>query len=155
MWLKFCEAEIFVIFTIKHQLAKKFVPTKISSSKNFLLTMSWGSQALCCQGADPVTRLKIDPCCRGSIKQTRKFSLPTLNSLVVTTTVNGSLELALSLLHTDSDPLALISSYYCFDVEIHTEFPGRVIVSVREIVGGVVRYCEHNVSLKIHLLHMQ
>ena len=87
-----------------------------------------------------------------------KFSLPTLNSLVVTTTVNGSLELALSLLHTDSDLLALISvvtSYYRFEVEIHTEFPGRVIISMREIVGGVVRHCEHNVSLKIHLLHMQ
>ena len=62
------------------------------------------------------------------------------------------------LLHTDSDLLALISvvtSYYRFDVEIHTEFPGRVIVSMREIVGSVVRHCEHNVSLKIHLLHMQ
>ena len=32
-----------------------------------------------------------------------------------------------------------IASYYRFDVETHAELPGRVAISVREIVGGVVR----------------
>ena len=30
-----------------------------------------------------------------------------------------------------------IASYYCFNVETHTEFPGRVVLSVHDIVGDV------------------
>ena len=37
--------------------------------------------------------------------------------------------------------IIVVPSYYRFDIEIHTDFPGRVIVSMHEIVGSVVRDC--------------
>ena len=51
----------------------------------------------------------------------------------------------------DSDPHALISiaCYYCFNVETHAEFPGRVVLSVHDIVGGVVRDHDLVAILKI------
>ena len=42
-----------------------------------------------------------------------------------------------------------IASYYCFDVETHADFPGRVALSVREIVEGVVRDRDLVAKLKI------
>ena len=53
---------------------------------------------------------------------------------------------------TNSNPYALISmaaSYYCLDIEVHAEFPGRVTISTREIVEGVVRDCDLVAKLKI------
>ena len=43
----------------------------------------------------------------------------------------------------------MLASYYCFDVEIHAEFPGRVAISKREIVGGVVR--DHDLVAKLNI----
>ena len=122
---------------IKHQLAKKFVPTKNFFLQKLFGSMSWGSQAHCCQAADPVTWLKIDPCCRWSIKQTRKFSLPTLNSLVVTTTVNESLELACSLLH---------GSFFYQQQPTHFDKRGNLLLSF---------WCwnTHRVSWQDHRFH--
>ena len=39
-----------------------------------------------------------------------------------------------------------ITSQYCFHIETHTEFPGTVALSVREILGGVVR--DHDFAAK-------
>ena len=77
----------------------------------------------------------------------RNFSRLAISLPVVPATVHGSSALARSLwqgseFFADSDLRALISvvaSCYCFDVEIHGEFPGRVSISEREIVGGMVR----------------
>ena len=80
------------IFPIKHQLAK-FVPMKLFSSKNVLLT----SQA---RAADPVNQQKNDLFCCRSIKQTaKKFSRPTINLPIITATVSRSSELDPSLWH--------------------------------------------------------
>ena len=68
-----------------------------------------------------------------------------INLPLITAAVNGSQVSLLSLawhFFADSNPFALIStvaSYYQFDVEVHTEFPGRVAISMPGIIGGVVR----------------
>ena len=58
--------------------SRNFVPVKICSSKNFLLT----SQAQCLRATDPVNRQKADLFCRRSLEQTQcgNFSRPTINS---------------------------------------------------------------------------
>ena len=42
----------------------------------------------------------------------------------------------------------MVASYYCFDVETHSEFPGRDTLSMHEIVGGVARACVLDAKLK-------
>ena len=52
----------------------------------------------------------------------------------------------------DSNPHALISevtSYYCFNVEIHSEFPRCITISMCEIVEGVVRHRDFVAKLKL------
>ena len=44
----------------------------------------------------------------------------------------------------------MVASYYHFDVEIHSEFPGRVAISECEIVGGAVR--DFNLVTKLKIL---
>ena len=80
----------------------KFVPMKISSSKNFLLT-SWGSQEQCVWGADPVNRQKfvVEPS-----RKLQKFFTTYDNFPVITTTVNRSSELAPSLWYASFSPTA-------------------------------------------------
>ena len=44
-----------------------------------------------------------------------------------------------------------IAWYYCFNIETHAEFPGRVVLSVRDIVGGVVRKFSWRVVMRENL----
>ena len=48
--------------------------------------------------------------------------------------------------HSDSHTLISVVAFYY--VEIHAEFPGRVAISKRGIVGGVVRDCDLVMKLK-------
>ena len=52
----------------------------------------------------------------------------------------------------DSNPHALISevtSYYHFNVEIHSELPRSITIFMCEIVEGVVKHCDFGAKLKI------
>ena len=52
----------------------------------------------------------------------------------------------------DSNPHALISkvtSYYCFNVEIHSELPRSITISTSKIVEGVVRHRDFVAKLKL------
>ena len=85
-------------FSQSNPSLRKFVPVKISFSKNFLLT-SWGCQTQCVRAADLVNRQKI--------------VLEPPNSLPLAWQFFA-----------DSDRHALIgvlTSYCCFDIEIHAE----------------------------------
>ena len=45
----------------------------------------------------------------------------------------------------------MVAFYYRFKVEIHAEIHGRVAISMRENVGGVVRDCDLVAKLRIDL----
>ena len=127
-WIIYCivgnfrETEIFVIFAIKHQLAK------ISSSKNFMLTTSWGSQAHYHRATDSVTQQRIDTFCRRNVEQTAEI----FYNLQSTCHRNCKWILifssqALGRQFFINDPHASISNH--FDVETHAQFRGRIAIT--------------------------
>ena len=132
-------------FSWSNTSSRKFVPTKIISSKIFLLT----SQAQYLWLADPVNCQKVDLFCCRSIEQTAEIFC-----VLRSTRRNCEYILGVSSLpsawqfFTYSDRHALISmeillSFRCWKCTLW------VTNSMREILGGAVRHCDLVVKIKI------
>ena len=124
-------------FSRSNTSSQKFVPTKIFSSKMFLLT----SQAQCLRVVDPVNCQKVDLFCRRSIKQTAEIFRNLRSTRRNCKYILGVSSLPLAWqFFTDSDRHTLIS------MEILLSFRRWkctlwVTISMRKIVGGAVRHC--------------
>ena len=132
-------------FSWSNTSSQKFVPTKKFSSKMFLLM----SRAQCLRVADPVNCQKVDLFCHWSIEHTAEIFCNLRSTRRNCECILGVSSLPLAWqFFTDSDRHALISMEILLSFW-RWKYTLWVTISMRKIVGGVVRHCYLVAKIKI------